>query len=92
MKKPKHKTAITSIIAYYRIIETLSERRRQIYKAIYDLDSCSNTMIAEHLKIPINCVTGRVFELRKFHVVMLDKRAECPITEEFVNFWKVRRK
>lgn len=65
-------------------------RRLQVYEAIKKMNSCSNSMIAQELKLSINKITGRVNELRNyFKVVGFDKKDMCPITNRLVLFWKV---
>ena len=65
-------------------------RRLQVYETIKKMDSCSNSMIAQELKLSINKITGRVNELRNhFKVVGFDKKDICPITNRLVLFWKV---
>lgn len=88
----QHQIRPTSLLVYADVLENLGERQTIVYKAILDLKSSSNTMIAEHLNLPINCITPRVNELRKDGVVMQDKKDVCPITKKIVLFWRVRRK
>ena len=65
-------------------------RRLQVYEAIKKMGSCSNSMIAQELRLSINKITGRVNELRNyFKVVGFDKKDLCPITKRTVLFWKV---
>lgn len=67
-------------------------RRLQVYEAIKKMGSCSNSMIAQELRLSINKITGRVNELRNyFKVVGYDKKDICPITKRMVLFWKVVR-
>ena len=82
----------TSILAWYQILENLGERQVKVYKAIKDLKFCSNTMISQHLNLPINCITGRVNELRKYNVVRMYKKDICPITKKRVIFWSIKRR
>lgn len=82
----------TSLLAYAEVLQNLGERQVIVYRALLDLKKASNTMISEHLDIPINCITPRVNELRKKKVVMKAKKDVCPITGKTVYFWKVRRK
>ncbi|GBE19335.1 hypothetical protein BMS3Abin17_00058 [archaeon BMS3Abin17] len=65
-------------------------RRLQVYDSIKRLGSCSNSMIAQDLRLSINKITGRVNELRNyFKVVGYDKKDLCPVTKRQVIFWKV---
>lgn len=65
-------------------------RRLQVYEAIKKMGSCSNSMIAQELRLSINKITGRVNELRNhFKVVGYAKKDLCPVTNRLVLFWKV---
>jgi len=78
----------TSLLAYAEVIENLGERQRLILLAIDKISPCNNTQIAEYLKIPINSVTPRVWELRKKKMVKLNKIDECPRTHRQSMFWE----
>lgn len=91
-KKAKHKTMPTSILAYAEVLENISERQTQVYTVIRNLKSCNNVMIAEFLHLPINSITPRVNELRKLHIVMMDKKELCPHTKRLTCYWRVRRR
>lgn len=82
----------TSLLAYAGILGSLGERQIQVYRAISDLKSCSNTMISQYLHLPINCIVGRTNELRKMRVVRQDKKDMCPVTNKLVIFWRVARR
>ena len=86
-RKAKHKSLPTSILAYVDILEELGERQTLVYTAIRNLKSCNNVMIAEFLGLPINSVTPRVNELRKTHIVMMDKKELCPYTKRLTCYW-----
>ena len=90
-KKAKHKTLPTSLLAYAEVLDTLSERQTQVYIKIREMKSCNNVMIAETLHLPINSITPRVNELRKKHIVMMDKKDICPFTGRLTCYWRVRR-
>lgn len=78
-----------SLVAYTNILSKLSKRRMQVYSAIEYLESASNLDISKFTNLPINCVTGRTKELRDREVVMEDKKALCPKTNQMVSYWKV---
>jgi len=92
IKRYKHRINPTSMLAYLEILENLGERQRIVYRAIRELKSANNLMIAKHLGLSINQVTGRVFELRKFGVVREDKKELCPYTNRLTTYWKVVRR
>lgn len=89
MTKKMYNIRETSLLAYANVLENLGERQRVVYKAILDLQEANNTMLSEHLNIPINCVTPRVNELRKRGVVRQAFKGICPITKKMTLFWRV---
>ena len=90
MRKKKHKIRITSLKAYADVLETLGERQTQVYRALKDLRSANNLMIAERMCLPINSVTPRIKELRDLGVVRAHHKAYCPKTQRLTIFWKPR--
>lgn len=92
MRKAKHKIMPSSLLAYSEVLEDLSERQTQVYVVIRNLKSCNNQMIAQFLHLPINSITPRVNELRKLHIVMMDKKELCPYTKRMTCYWRVRRR
>lgn len=83
-------TQETSLLAFAEVLQNLGERQKQVYKAIRELGSCNNTMIANHLKLPISSITPRVRELRKKRAVIYHKKDYCRFTGKLTMFWKVR--
>lgn len=59
----------TSQLAYTQIKPQLGKRQTQVYLALKELGSATNEMLAEYLGVPINYITGRTFELKKFDMV-----------------------
>ena len=90
--KKKHKTKITSILAYCDVLENLGERQTQVYRKLLELKVANNRMISEELDLPINEITPRINELRKLQVVLQAKKDLCPHTQKMTLFWRVRRK
>lgn len=88
--KKKHKTKITSLLAYAYVLENLGERQALVYSVIRRLKSVSNFRIAKELNLPINRICPRVKELRDLGVVMQDKKDMCPDTNRLVIYWKPR--
>lgn len=86
--KMKHKTKITSILAYSQILEELGIRQTQVFRVVRELKSCNNLMISKKLNLPINSITPRVNELRKFGIVRQHKKELCPYTGRLTIFWK----
>jgi len=90
--KAKHKTMPTSLLAYSEVLNDLCLRQAQVYGVIRKLKSCNNQMIANSLRLPINSITPRVNELRKLHIVMMDKKELCPWTGRLTVWWRCRRR
>lgn len=84
-------TAWTSRDAYQTIYSKIGDKQRQVFEAIEELGVASNEEIADHLNWPINCVTGRVTELRKYGFVGLEdiKKSKAGMK---VKAWSVRSK
>lgn len=61
--------ATTSKTAYDRIKDLLGDRQLEVYEAIGDLGVATNEAIADYLNWPINRVTGRVTELKRYGLV-----------------------
>ena len=87
----KTKIRITSILAYYEILKDIDGRQRDVYKALRELKSANNTMISDRLELPINSITGRIYELRKMGLVIFHKKDLCPLTNKKTTYWKVRK-
>ncbi len=79
----------TSLEAYYNL--ELGKRQLEVYKAIEKLECATNTMISKHLKIPINCVTGRTKELREKRLVIESHISWCPQTKNRAKYWKLNK-
>lgn len=81
----------TSLLAYAEILESLNFRQIKVLKAIKKLRFCNNLMISKHLKLPINSITGRTYELRKKGLIKEIGKASCPFTKKLTIFFKVKR-
>jgi len=86
----KHKMRDTSLLAWSEVMETLGDRQIVIYRALKQLKIANNTMLAEHLGLPINVVVPRIYELRKLGVVIFYKKDICPFTKRLSCFWRCR--
>lgn len=82
----------TSREAYEAIKPTLTERQQQVLAVLKRCDCMCNFQIAQQLGWPINCVTGRVKELRDKNKVEKDgdKRIGPP-NRLPVYYWKAVR-
>jgi len=79
----------TSLEAYKEISSELSSRCFQVYKAIREIEPCTLAMISKRMNLPINCITGRVFELRcKYKKVAYAGTNICPVTKHKAMFWR----
>lgn len=56
--------------------------------AIRALGTASNSEIARHLGLPINCVTPRVHELRQKGRVVPAMKRPCKVTGRYVIAWE----
>ena len=79
---------ITSLIAFEEILCNLGERQKLVLQAIKKIQPANNLMIANYLHLPINCITGRMQELRKKGLVINYKSAICPYTNRLTIYWK----
>lgn len=59
----------TSTNAYHKIYDKLGDRQRKVFDALGHLGVASNEDLAEFLNWPINTITPRVLELRKYGAV-----------------------
>src|SRR6266542_614198 len=55
--------------AYTKIQDKLGAKQMVVFDTIRELGRATNEMISEHLNWPINRVTGRVTELKRFGVI-----------------------
>lgn len=81
-----------SLMAYVDLLESIGQRQMQVYKCIEENENISNREIAEKLYLPINCVTGRVKELRDRKLVLQSGNKIDQITKKQVSTWKVKRR
>lgn len=86
--KRKHKIKPTSLLAYSQILEELGERQTQVFRTLRKLRFASNFQIAKELKMPINSITPRIHELRRWGIVRQYKKDICPETKRLVLYWK----
>lgn len=75
--------------AAYKSLHNLSHRQMEVHKTIKRMGFACNQKIADHLKLPVNQVTGRVFELRKMGLVGEAHKAIWRPTGKTVVWWRV---
>jgi hypothetical protein len=78
---PVLRDSLTSREAWYelRASGTIDRRQEQVLQVISDLGPITSQRIAEELHFPINCVTGRIVELRD--MMMLIEEAGAIVEE-----------
>ncbi len=89
--EPKtHKLQQESLEAWIKINPKLGLRQEQVYLTIRRLGEATSAMIGRKLGLPINCITGRVNELRKKNLVCCAKVESCPVTGGKSSFWRMK--
>lgn len=73
--------------AAFSSLDDIGQRQTDVLKAIRALGTACNQRIADYLHIPVNQVTGRVFELRKLGLVVEDHKSLWPATGRMVIWW-----
>ena len=74
---------VTSLTAFADLIPTLENREMEVLKALKQLKLANNLMIAEYLHLPVNCITGRIYSLRQFGIVIYYKKDKTQSTQSF---------
>lgn len=80
----------TSLLAYQEVKKDLGARQLEVLNCLKVLGEATNAMISQFLRLPINCITPRVYELRKLSKVQACKRGLCPITNHQAIYWRLR--
>lgn len=78
----------TSRESYEQIKPELGTRQMEIYEYLKHFGPANNTMIAASLKLPINSITPRTFELRDKCLVGVSHIDRCPKTGRKSIWWK----
>ena len=73
--------------AAFNTLNNIGQRQTDVLSVIRTFGTACNQKIADHLGVPVNQVTGRVFELRKLGLVAEDHRAIWPATGRTVIWW-----
>ena len=76
--------------SYAEIAQTLPARQQAVYNVI-QIRPMTNGQICRWLNLPINCITGRVKELRDKGLVEQAGTTVDMITGRTVARWRVRR-
>lgn len=80
---------ITSIISYLANLEKIGKRQKECLIALKKIQPANNLMISYFTGLPINQVTGRIYELRKKGLVRLNHVGSCPISHEQTRFYSI---
>jgi hypothetical protein len=85
----------TSLLAYREVQKSLGKRQREVLYVLeaatashFDLTNCE---LAFLMKLPINCVVPRVYELREKGIVVQSCKRRCGRTGRLACAWKVRK-
>lgn len=73
--------------AAFSTLNNIGQRQTDVMAAIRTLGTACNQKIADYLGVPVNQVTGRVFELRRLKLVVEDHKAVWPATGKTVIWW-----
>jgi hypothetical protein len=83
------KTAVAETsIESYRSLGNLGPKQAEVYNLIARTGEACNQLLADHLAIPVNRITGRVYELRDMGLVEEAYRAPWEPTGRTVSWWK----
>lgn len=81
--------AHTSRYSYNRIKHKIGRNQEIVYNTIKELGEATNEMISDALEWPINRVTGRVTELRKYGMIDTDNIAKTK-SGHVAKLWYIR--
>jgi hypothetical protein len=73
--------------AAFSTLNNIGQRQTDVLTVIRTLGTACNQRIADYLGIPVNQVTGRVFELRRLKLVVEDHKGIWPATGRNVIWW-----
>lgn len=76
-----------SLWAYSDLKPKLGQKQKQVLDGIRELGTACNLDLAMHLRLPVNRITGRVFELREQGLVKESHKDRCEQTGKTVTFW-----
>lgn len=86
-----HDTRDTSLVSWINLQPKLGERQYRVWCVIRDKGPLSNGEISQELGWPINCVTPRVKELRKFGMVSSAGKQPLGYREMLVHVWQANK-
>lgn len=81
----------TSKQAYHDTVDQRARCQRLILAALQELGATSRRAVAQHTKLDISCVAGRVNELIRAGAVReFEKPQPCPITQRNVHWIEMK--
>ena len=83
----KTQVSQTSILSYHSL-DDLTNRQRDVLRAIRKLGMASNRQIARELDMEIGSVTGRTNELVAKGIVTENHKERDPRTNKLVTVWR----
>jgi len=75
--------------AYHSL--NLGPKQKAVYRKLRELEpnKHTNSEIAYTMGLPINCITGRIFELRELGLVQSAGKRKCRMTGRIAYTWEV---
>ncbi len=77
----------TSLLAHRAIQPKIAPMQQAVLNCLYEWRT--NAEIAEHLHLPINCITGRTKELRDLRLVTRAEVRKCKVTGHLATAWRI---
>ena len=74
---------------YVELLDTLGEKQKRVYNLLCRRSDLTNREIAAELQVPVNCVTGRVYELRQIGIVEPSIKRMCRFGRKVVQAWRI---
>ncbi|BBC43621.1 helix-turn-helix DNA binding domain protein [Mycobacterium phage AN9] len=81
----------TSREAYYSVLPEMSDRKREVVKAVETFGSLCNREISDLVGRPINEITPVVLRLREDSVLALSHKGVYEPTGRKVMYWRLAR-
>jgi len=78
-------------LAYIDILDKLPHSRAIVYQVISEVGPVSNEDIADILNKRINCITGRVKELRELGLIAFAGKAKSKTTGKTISLWRAEK-
>lgn len=82
----------TSRMAYSQLKKRLGQKQTEVYQTIARIQPCDNLSISLTLNLPINSITGRVYELRDMGLVEEAGKHHNELTGRLTTHWRLTPK